>query len=86
MREVLLVLAVLLLVGYVYFLMGKLDRFLSENRKSIEEKSGKTEPSRIMLTNDLSDEEILNEIRQFCVKHKNARIVIFDDMDERDET
>ena len=66
--------------------MRKLDRFLSENRKSIEEKSGKTEPSRIMLTNDLSDEEILNEIRQFCVKHKNARIVIFDDMDARDET
>ena len=86
MREVLLVLAVLLLFGYVYILMRKLDRFLSENRKSIEEKSGKTEPSRIMLTNDLSDEEILNEIRQFCVKHKNARIVIFDDMDERDET
>ena len=86
MREVLLVLAVLLLFGYVYFLMRKLDRFLSENRKSIEEKSGKTEPSRIMLTNDLSDEEILNEIRQFCVKHKNARIVIFDDMDARDET
>lgn len=86
MREVLLVLAVLLLFGYVYILMGKLDRFLSENRRSIEEKSGKTEPSRIMLTNDLSDEEILNEIRQFCVKHKNARIVIFDDMDERDET
>ena len=86
MREVLLVLAVLLLFGYVYILMGKLDRFLSENRKSIEEKSGKTEPSRIMLTNDLSDEEILNEIRQFCVKHKNARIVILDDMDARDET
>ncbi|MBQ2987103.1 MAG: hypothetical protein IJE23_06430 [Tyzzerella sp.] len=86
MREVLLVLAVLLLFGYVYILMGKLDRFLSENRKSIEEKSEKTEPSRIMLTNDLSDEEILNEIRQFCVKHKNARIVIFDDMDARDET
>lgn len=86
MREVLLVLAVLLLFGYVYILMGKLDRFLSENRRSIEEKSGKTEPSRIMLTNDLSDEEILNEIRQFCVKHKNARIVIFDDMDARDET
>ena len=86
MREVLLVLAVLLLFGYVYILRRKLDRFLSENRKSIEEKSGKTEPSRIMLTNDLSDEEILNEIRQFCVKHKNARIVIFDDMDERDET
>lgn len=86
MREVFLVLAVLLLFGYVYILMGKLDRFLSENRRSIEEKSGKTEPSRIMLTNDLSDEEILNEIRQFCVKHKNARIVIFDDMDARDET
>ena len=86
MREVLLVLAVLLLFGYVYILLRKLDRFLSENRKSIEEKSGKTEPSRIMLTNDLSDEEILNEIRQFCVKHKNARIVIFDDMDARDET
>lgn len=86
MREVLLVLAVLLLFGYVYILMRKLDRFLSENRKSIEEKSGKTEPSRIMLTNDLSDEEILNEIRQFCVKHKNARIVIFDDMDARDKT
>ena len=51
------------LFGFGYILMGKLDRFLSENRKTIEEKSEKVEPSRIMLTNDLSDEEIMDEIR-----------------------
>ncbi len=86
MREVLLVFVVLVLFGFGYILMGKLDRFLSENRKCIEEKSEKAEPSRIMLTNNLSDEEILNEIRQFCGNHENAKIVIFDDMDAKDET
>ena len=86
MREVLLVFAVLTLFGFGYILMGKLDRFLSENRKTIEEKSEKVEPSRIMLTNDLSDEDILDEIRQFCGKHENVKIVIYDDIDVKEET
>lgn len=86
MREVLLVFVVLVLFGFAYILMGKLDRFISENRKSIEDKSEKVEPSRIMLTNDLSDEDILDEIRQFCGKHENVKIVIYDDIDAKEET
>ena len=44
------------------------------------------EPSRIMLTNDLSDEEIMDEIRRFRVKHENVKILVCDDIDEREET
>ena len=86
MREILLVFVLLVLFGLGYILMKKLDFFLVDNRKAIEKETEKVEPSRIMLTNDLSDEEIMDEIRRFRVKHENVKILVCDDIDEREET
>lgn len=78
MRTILLVLSVLGVFGYGYFLMTRLDQFLDENREAIERESEKKAPSRVMLTEDMSDEEIAEEVRRFREKHKSARIVLYD--------
>jgi len=84
MREVILVIILIAFWIFGYFLMKKLDCFLADNRKTIE--TEKIQPSRIMLTDDLSDEEIMEEIQQFKSKHKNVKILICNDIDEADET
>lgn len=86
MKEVLLVIVLVIIFGLGYVLMKKLDCFLVDNRKSIEKETEKVEPSRIMLTNDLSDEEIIDEIQRFRVKHKNVKILVCDDIDVIKET
>ena len=75
-----IILAVLILGVFVfgYLLMARLDKFLGENRKAIEKENEKREPSCIMLTEDLSDEEIAEEIKLFRQKHEGTRIVLYD--------
>ncbi len=64
-----------------YFLVARLDKFLAENRKAIEEENEKKEPSCIMLTEDMSDEEIATEVKRFRDKHAGARIFLYDSAD-----
>lgn len=88
MKNAVLVVALAGLFTFGYFLMGKLDRFLEENRratkteKNIDEIENVNEAaSCVMLTGDLTDEEIADELRRFRKKHENARIMIYDDED-----
>ncbi len=81
MRDILLILSVLGVFVFGYFLMARLDKFLDENRKAIEKESEKKEPSCIMLTEEMSVEEIADEVRRFRIKHKSARIVLYDSTD-----
>lgn len=81
MKEVFLILAVLGIFAYIYFLISKLDIFLKKNHKAILQEQEKREPSCIILTDDLSDEELLKEIRTFRDHHANANIVLYDDTD-----
>lgn len=81
MRETLLVIMLALVFGLGYVLMKKLDWFLVDNRKAMEKETEEVEPSRIMLTNALSDEEIMDEIRRFRVKHENVTILVCEDID-----
>lgn len=86
MKEVLLVIILVALFGFGYFLMKKLDYFLAENRKAIEREHEKVEPSCIMLTDELTDEEIIDEIRRFRMKHENVKMLVYDDIDVTEET
>lgn len=86
MREVLLAIVLIILGVYGYFLMKKLDCFLIDNHKTIQTENEKIEPSHIMLTNNLSDEEIMVEISLFRAKHEKMKILICDDVDETNET
>ena len=82
-RNILLILCVLGVFVFGYFLMARLDKFLDENRKTIEKEDEKREPSCVMLTEEMSDEEIATEVKRFRDKHASARIVLYDSTDTK---
>ena len=77
-RDILLILCVLGAFVFGYFLMTILDKFLDENKEAIEKESEKEEPTCVMLTEEMSDEEIVIEVKRFRDKHAGARIVLYD--------
>ena len=80
-RDILLILCVLGVFVFGYLLMARLDKFLDENRKAIEKENEKREPSCVMLTEEMSDEEVAAEDKRFRDKHASARIVLYDSTD-----
>ena len=80
-REIILIVSVLGVFVFGYFLMARLDQFLEGNRKAIEKEEEKKEPSCVMLTEEMSDEEIATEVKRFRDKHASARIVLYDSTD-----
>ena len=80
-RDILLILCVLGVFVFGSFLMARLDKFLDENRKSIEKENEKREPSCIMLTEEMSVEEITDEVKRFREKHGSTRVLIYDSND-----
>ena len=80
-RDIVLVISVLGVFVFGYFLMARLDKFLDENRKAIEKENEKREPTCVMLTEEMSDEEIATEVKRFRDKHIGARIVLYDSTD-----
>ena len=80
-RDIILIISVLGVFVFGYFLMARLDKFLDENRKAIENENENREPSCVMLTEEMSDEEIATEVKRFRDKHASARIVLYDSAD-----
>ena len=76
--SIILILAMSGVFAFGFYLMTKLDKFLDENRKAIEKENESREPSCVMLTNSLTDDEILEEIRRFRNRHKESHILIYD--------
>ncbi len=81
-RDIVLVVLVLGVFVFGYFLMARLDKFLDENRKAIEKENEKREPSCVLLTEEMSDEEIATEVKRFRDKHEGARIVLYESADK----
>ena len=82
-RDILLILCVPGVFVFGYFLMARLDKFLDENRKTIKKVHEKKEPTCVMLTEEMSDEEIATEVKRFRDKHASARIVLYDNTDTK---
>ena len=76
--NIILTLAMSGVFGFGFYLMTKLDKFLDENRKAIEKENESREPSCVMLTNSLTDEEILEEIRRFHKHHEDINVLLYD--------
>ena len=78
--ELLLIVSLLGVFAFGFFLMGRLDRFLDENRKALlkENESREREPSEILLPQGLSDSEILSEIHRFRETHGTVDIILSD--------
>lgn len=80
-RDIVLIISVLGIFVLGFFLMARLDKFLDENRRAIEMENEKREPSCVILTEEMSDEEIAAEVKRFRDKHAAARIVLYDSPD-----
>lgn len=80
-RDIILIISVLGVFVFGYFLMARLDKFLEENRKAIEKEEEKKEPSCVMLTEEMSDEDIVEEVKKFRETHKGTRIILYDSSD-----
>lgn len=60
-EDVILILAVLGIFILGFYLMAKLDKILEENRRAIEKKNESCEPTCIMLTEMVTEEELVDE-------------------------
>ena len=81
-RDIILVVAVLGVMVFGFFVMKRLDKFLDENRKRIEQEEKKEALSCIMLTTDMTDEELIKNIRTYEKKLGDAYITLYQDEDE----
>ena len=66
-RDIVLIISVLGIFVLGFFLMARLDKFLDENRRAIEMENEKREPSCVILTEEMSDEEIAAEVKRFRI-------------------
>ena len=81
-RDIILVVAVLGVMVFGFFVMRRLDKFLDENRKRIEQEEKEKEPSCVMLTTDMTDEELIKNIRIYEKQRGDAYITLYQDEDE----
>ena len=82
--ELLLIVSLLGVFIFGFFLMGRLDRFLDENRKALLKENETREPSEILLPQGLSDSEILSEIHRFRETHGTVDIILSDGREDAD--
>ena len=81
-RDIILVVAVLGVMVFGFFVMKRIDKFLDENRKRIEQEEKEKEPSCVMLTTDMTDEELIKNIRTYEKQRGDAYITLYQDEDE----
>ena len=81
-RDIILIVAVLGVMVFGFFVMKRLDKFLNENRKRIEQEKKEKEPSCVMLTTDMTDEELIKNIRTYEKQRGDAYITLYQDEDE----
>lgn len=78
MAELMLIVSLLAVFVFGFFLMGRLDRFIEENRKALLKEDESCEPSEVLLPQGLSDSEILSEIHRFRETHGKVDIILSD--------
>ena len=81
-RDIILVVAVLGIMVFGFLVMKRLDKFLDKNRKRIEQEEKEKEPSCVMLTTDMTDEELIKNIRTYEKQRGDAYITLYQDKDE----
>ena len=80
MQDVLMALLVLCFLAIGFLPMKLIDRFLEQNQKNVQQEDQVCEPSYIVLTEELTDEEVTAEIRCYRKKHRHAKILLYENM------
>ena len=61
-----------------WFLMKRLDKFLAENQKRIEEETVQQQKPCLRLNGDISPDELEEKLSRFRSSHTHVGIVIYD--------
>ena len=61
-----------------WFLMKRLDKFLAENQKRIEEETVQQQKPCLRLNGDISPDELDETLSRFRSSHTHVEIVIYD--------
>ena len=61
-----------------WFLMKRLDQFLAENQKRIEEETVQQQKPCLRLNGDISPNELDEALSRFRSSHTNVKIAIYD--------
>jgi len=77
MQDIILIIIVLLAIVFGFFVMRSLDRYLAEWNKSFEKEMRNSEPSCIIISDKLSDEELVKEINRFREVNDEVRIIVY---------
>ena len=78
MEDVILIIAVVAAMIFVFFIANRLDVFLEENRKAIEKENQKKEIPLMFLDAE-NNEKAISDIELFRQKHRDFRIVVYDE-------
>lgn len=78
MEDVVLIAGTALMFLFGWFLMKRLDRFLDENQKRIEEETVQQQKQCLRLNGDISPDELEEALFRFRSSHAHVEIVIYD--------
>ena len=78
MEDVVLIAGTALMFLFGWFLMKRLDRFLDENQKRIEEETVQQQKPCLRLNGDISPDELDEALSLFRSSHAHVEIVIYD--------
>lgn len=73
MKNIVCLVIVLGIFLFGYLVMARFDKFIDENREYIKSENEKKEPFCIMLTEQMTEEEIDEEVRNFKKKQKTKK-------------
>ena len=78
MEDVVLIVGTVLMFLFGWFLMKRLDQFLAENQKRIEEETVQQQKPCLRLNGDISPDELDEALSRFRSSHAHVEIVIYD--------
>ena len=78
MEDSVLIAGTALMFLFGWFLMKRLDQFLAENQKRIEEETVQQQKPCLRLNGDLSPDEMDEALSLFRSSHAHVEIVIYD--------
>lgn len=78
MEDLVLIVGTSLIFLFGWFLMKRLDYFLDENQKQIEEETEQQPEPCVWLNGDISPDELDEALSRFRSSHTNVKIAIYD--------
>ena len=77
MEDLVLIVGTSLIFLFGWFLMKRLDYFLDENQKRIEEETEQQPEPCVWLNGDISPDELDEALSRFRSSHTNVKIAIY---------